>query len=648
MKHWYRRLPVKILCFILCLVFLCVAVADTVAAVIMVEENVYTVSKESFLDNETRDRIRYAANSIAYVTASGKSTVILNDYKTDTSNIRYKVVSDKNEILASNIEASKLTSYDNKWKYEYEYQIIYNGTSYDAEPVDTPNGSTSENVWTVYICLEEGLPVNDRYAVTAMLVDVAYTIRYAVYPILIVSLLLSVVCFVLLMCASGRRANSDEVHGGTFNRIPFDALLVLSVCACILMFQILDSARRLEDGFVVAFGLLLCFLSACIFIGLCMSFAARLKQGTLLTNTVIWRCCLLLRKILKYVWALLKRFGKRFKELVLGIPMIWRTLTGLLVFLLLSFLAYVVTCDNEEGFGALLWFISHSALTFLLLFAALYMRKLQKGGEALAKGDLAYQIDTEKMFWDFKKHGENLNRIADGMTVAVEERLQSERMKAELITNVSHDIKTPLTSIINYANLISDEECSSEKHKEYAEVLVRKSEHLKRLLEDLVEISKASTGNLDVALLPCDASVLLSQAAGEFEQRCEEADLKLVTAYPEKTIRIMADSRRIWRVFENLMINACKYSLPNSRVYLSLAQIGDEAHFVFRNTSKEPLNISPDELMERFVRGDESRSTEGNGLGLSIARSLTELQNGKMEIMIDGDLFKVTLKFNCI
>ena len=179
-------------------------------------------------------------------------------------------------------------------------------------------------------------------------------------------------------------------------------------------------------------------------------------------------------------------------------------------------------------------------------------------------------------------------------------------------------------------------------------MLVRKSEHLKRLLEDLVEISKASSGNLEIVLTPCDAGVLLTQAAGEFEQRCQAADLELITTQPETPVRIMADSRRIWRVFENLMNNACKYSLIGSRVYLSLERVGNNAVFTLRNTSRTALNISPDELMERFVRGDASRSTEGNGLGLSIARSLTELQGGSMDISIDGDLFKVILTFPII
>jgi signal transduction histidine kinase len=250
----------------------------------------------------------------------------------------------------------------------------------------------------------------------------------------------------------------------------------------------------------------------------------------------------------------------------------------------------------------------------------------------------------------FLKHAEHLNSIADGMTRAVEERMKSERMKTELITNVSHDIKTPLTSVINYADLISREETENEKIKEYTAVLTRQSTRLKKLIEDLVEASKASTGNLEVKLAPCEIGVLLTQAAGEYEQRLQEAGLTLLVKKPDTSLQILADGRRLWRVFDNLLGNICKYALSGTRVYLTLEEKsgGGMVTVAFKNTSRDPLDIPADELTARFVRGDASRSTEGNGLGLSIAQSLTALQNGKMEITVDGDLFKVTLTFPTI
>jgi signal transduction histidine kinase len=233
------------------------------------------------------------------------------------------------------------------------------------------------------------------------------------------------------------------------------------------------------------------------------------------------------------------------------------------------------------------------------------------------------------------------------MAIAVEDRMKSERMKTELITNVSHDIKTPLTSIINYASLIGQAPDGPDV-PEYSQVLLRQSEKLKRLIDDLVEASKASTGNLDVLLSPCDASVFLTQAAGEYEEKLQAADLTLVTKQPEKELRIMADGRRMWRIFDNLMNNICKYAQPGTRVYLSLEEKDGKALISFKNTSREALDISEAELMERFTRGDASRTTEGNGLGLSIAGSMAELQGGKLSLTVDGDLFKAVLTFPLI
>jgi signal transduction histidine kinase len=218
-------------------------------------------------------------------------------------------------------------------------------------------------------------------------------------------------------------------------------------------------------------------------------------------------------------------------------------------------------------------------------------------------------------------------------------------MKTELITNVSHDIKTPLTSIINYASLMGTTDPSDPKMAEYSEVVVRQSDKLKRLIEDLVEASKASTGNLEIVPAPLDAVTFVSQTAGEFKEKLEASNLNLITNAPEGPVMIMADGRRMMRIYDNLMNNICKYAQPGTRVYLSLEVQGNQAVTTFKNTSSAELNISADELVERFVRGDQSRNTEGNGLGLSIAKSMTELQGGSFKIDIDGDLFKVSLSF---
>ena len=247
------------------------------------------------------------------------------------------------------------------------------------------------------------------------------------------------------------------------------------------------------------------------------------------------------------------------------------------------------------------------------------------------------------MFWEFRRHGENLNSIADGMAIAVEQRIKSERLKTELITNVSHDIKTPLTSIVNYVDLLQRPELSQETRAEYLGVLARQSQRLKKLTEDLVEASKASTGSISVALVPTDLAELVNQAAAEYSERLKAGRLEPVIRFSGEDLTVLADGRLLWRVLDNLLGNVCKYALAGTRVYLDAEPAGDSVRLCVKNISRDPLNVSAEELLERFVRGDRARSSEGSGLGLSIARSLTELQKGSFSLAVDGDLFKAEI-----
>ena len=280
-----------------------------------------------------------------------------------------------------------------------------------------------------------------------------------------------------------------------------------------------------------------------------------------------------------------------------------------------------------------------------MVYVILAMKELRAGGDQLAAGNLDYKVPTDRLYGEFRRHGENLNNLRQGIQHAVEEQMKSERMKTELITNVSHDIKTPLTSIVSYVDLLKKEPMPTDQAKEYLDVLDRQAARLKKLIEDLVEASKASTGNLTVHFQPTDVNVLLSQSSGEYQERLAARDLSLVLTPAEEAPWISADGQLLWRVFENLLSNAQKYAMPGTRVYLSCQATEAEVAVTFRNISATPLNISAEELMDRFVRGDAARSTEGSGLGLSIARDLTQLQHGRFDLTIDGDLFKVVLTF---
>ena len=286
----------------------------------------------------------------------------------------------------------------------------------------------------------------------------------------------------------------------------------------------------------------------------------------------------------------------------------------------------------------------------LLVFYFIYRNanqtdKIHAAIEKLASGETSYKVDVNDFSSLEAELAEGLNRISDGLETALAEQVKSERLKADLITNVSHDIKTPLTSIINYVDLIKRQHIEDPTVQKYLEVLDQKSQRLKTLTEDLVEASRASSGNIKLEITNIDFVELVQQTTGEFEEKYAIRHLEIVNTLPNEVIMIEADGRRLWRVLENLYNNAFKYALEGTRVYVTIEDHGADVVFTIKNVSANPLNISPDELTERFVRGDVSRTTEGSGLGLSIAKDLTTLQGGKFELIIDGDLFKAQITF---
>lgn len=254
-------------------------------------------------------------------------------------------------------------------------------------------------------------------------------------------------------------------------------------------------------------------------------------------------------------------------------------------------------------------------------------------------------LDENNLEDEFKESAKYITDISNGLNNAIQESVKSERLKAELITNVSHDIKTPLTSIINYVDLLKQEDIENQKAKEYIQIIDSKSQRLKKLTEDLVEASKASSGAIKLKLEKININELIKQSIGEFKDKFNSKRLKIDTSYTNSNTVITADSRYLYRVIENLFSNISKYALENSRVYIEIQEKQDKVIIIIKNISKEKLNISSDELMQRFIRGNKARNTEGSGLGLSIAQSLTELQNGTFEIKIDGDLFKAQIEF---
>ena len=453
-----------------------------------------------------------------------------------------------------------------------------------------------------------------------------------------ISVIVMLLCFLFLMCGAGHRNNAEGIQRGVFFKVPFDLYAAFYGTIVILLLLLWFEVWSAQIEYVAMFSGFVAMAFAVVSTFFLTEFAVRLKVGGLWTNTVICRTMRFVGRAIRTVW-------RGVCAMFRGFPLILNTLIAYCGIVIMEFFGVCLFMRSESGLGLVLWLIEKLVLLLIVVYTALMCKRLLKGSEVLAEGRQDQTIDTSYMFGDLKVCADHLNSIGQGISKAVEERMKSERMKTELITNVSHDIKTPLTSIINYANLIAKEPSENEEITEYAEVLVRQSGRLKKLLEDLVEASKAASGNVDVDLRPCEVSVILSQAIGEYQQKMEEKRLELIVTQPKEEVSIMADGKHLWRVFDNLLNNICKYAREDSRVYLNVDTRGGSVDIIFRNMSKYALNVDGEELKERFVRGDKSRHMEGNGLGLSIAKSLTELQNGRMEVVTDGDLFKVILGF---
>ncbi len=482
---------------------------------------------------------------------------------------------------------------------------------------------------------------NSEVATMTRIISVCFAYSNLLLGVMVASALLALACFAFLMAAAGHRKGCEEIQSGITERLPFDVLTVLVATAGVILMQLLIGFSYGDANAAKLVAYVLIFeAAAALCLWWCMSFARRLKIGNVIKSCISIRLLLWCWRVFK---NLLDFVGRTLKGMAL-IPK-----ASVIIFGILFIEFFWIVGFGADGAALVFgWFIERAVLVLLTAYVLLCMKKLLKAGKEISQGNMDYHVDTGKMYGPLREHGEQLNRISEGMNKAVNERMKSEHFRTELITNVSHDIKTPLTSIINYVDLLEKEEIDNEKAREYLEVLSRQSARLKKLIDDLIEASKASTGNLNVSLERCELGVLIDQCAGEYAEKLKAAGLELVVTKPEEPVTIMADGRHMWRVFDNLLNNVCKYAMAGTRVYINLDKEAGRATVTFRNISAQQLNISGEELMERFVRGDSSRNTEGSGLGLSIARSLVQLQKGELELTVDGDLFKVTLKFRTV
>lgn len=491
------------------------------------------------------------------------------------------------------------------------------------------------------------------------------------YYILCLSILAaSVLCYFVLWvyltlkegkpCKIAQEGEKSKIILYQFDRIPSELVLLLAPATAyatawgiyIIGYLVESSGPQRSVRLLIASSVGLALFASCSFMLVYYSIVRRLKAHVFWKNTLLVRLMVWLGKWLGKIWRWMKKIALSVYN---DNSIIIRVILPYLLFLAVN----AVLCSIAMGL------ISYQDITCIIPIALLLLldtavavqqfrenrtrKRIVEGIEEITKGNLRYQIETHKMYGDNLILAQAVNSIGEGIRSAVETSMKDERLKADLITNVSHDIKTPLTSIINYVDLIKRENIQDEKIKGYIEVLDSKSQRLKQLTEDLVEASKISSGNIEYHLECINFVELIHQTLGEFSEKFEEKNLTVMAKFPEEAMPILADSRRIWRVIENLYNNIYKYAMPGTRVYMDMTKRQEEAQgyvtFAVKNISAQPLNINADELTERFIRGDVSRSTEGSGLGLSIAKNLTQAQNGSFTIYLDGDLFKVILEF---
>lgn len=644
MKKFIGNTALKILAVTLSFIVFFTMIISVVGSAIMLFSDFYTRDFATLEENIMQDLARDEIFKLTELYNSSDTAV--ESYYED-KNIMYNIENEHTGEITSNFNNEEyVASYSNS-EFIYRYVNSLDGSIYDDDEVNynheygyyyhyATNIEVYQTVnkvnFTIYI--PRKMEFTDRFFLVDKLINIGYDNRYTFIFLAVISLALCIVIYSYLFISVGHRSDTNDIKVAPFNNIPADIL------STIVFFAFFCGVSLLTElyGLVMTIALGVCVLVALYFVALwyLMSVTVQAKSKTLFNHTFLY-----------WMFKKLKKIGGLVKHIFKNLATVYKAVLVIAVFWVFTLI--FMGLNAYENDNLIIGFIAIAAIaSIVIVLAAIAFQRVKVGGEKIVNGDLENKIDTSYMFGDIKDFAESLNNINQGLQNAIDDKMRSERFKTELITNVSHDIKTPLTSIVNYVDLIKKENCDNQKINQYIEVLDRQSNRLKKLIEDLVEASKASTGNLSVELTKCNLSVLINQAVGEFSEKLEAKNLQVVQSIENQELYIMADGKRLWRVFDNLLNNICKYAMSGTRVYIDLICENNKAIITFRNISEQPINLSSEELTERFVRGDRSRNTEGSGLGLSIAKSLTELQNGYFEISTDGDLFKAKLTFNII
>lgn len=569
-------------------------------------------------------------NLAYYVRHNGKVYSNVTSREKATSCSAYmtiqKTASDEYEVQFSNFKNTYISS-------TYVTSLMQNLDSL------TPDDKLYIGIYTTY-------PYEDTFRQDNQIFSEYYSYTFPALVIGVVTAIAAIWLFVHILRRSGRISGDDTaVYLTPIDRIPVEILFIVGLAELIVIFAALESMAVSDSRSIAEITSLEYIMVVGCFEGLyllgitwLLSIVRQVKAGCLWQHSLIRSGYIFCRKLVQTV-SRQKNLAAKTAECFA----FYLLINGVLILML------ILGVDNSAplaSLGALLLIIGFNVYILILqIRKAKGEESIREATKALAEGDLEYVAPKMKRLYTEQEIIDNIDHLSDGLHKAIEKSLYDERMKTELITNVSHDIKTPLTSIINYVELIKREEVDNEKVQHYLEVLDKKSQRLKQLTEDLVEVSRISSGNIELERVPIDFGELLRQAMGEFEDKFTEHELKMVERIPEEAHMIFADGRRTFRIMDNLLQNIYKYAMPGTRVYIDLTCENERVRLEIKNISKAPLNIEVSELMERFVRGDQSRTTEGSGLGLSIARDLVRMQDGEFQIYLDGDLFKVVIEF---
>ena len=571
---------------------------------------------------------------------------VINYNSTSISNyINYIIIDEENGNMFTNIRSSNYIEEINKLKNEkknwtYEDENI-------STNINTINKESAKYIISPYYSIDnlQGYKIYSNIDPSSLSYSNSLYVQQAVYNIfkehqnlptylIPISAISLIVMIVYLIWATGHEKGKEGIVLNSLDKISYEIIttVIIFIIGMMMSFAIASIETQIPQKILMSV-FLLCYLIgyACLAV-LVSTTIRRLKAKQFIRSFLIYKICVWMKRTIKKIFIKItdkKNANRKITIIYWGFVII----------------SMILSSMTSSGIGLLLlvgfWIWAYYKLIQ-------YNKKIQKINEALKniyEGNPNVKLNEEELEGTLKIMAKYINDIAGGFTNAIEQSLKSERLKTELITNVSHDIKTPLTSIINYVDLLKKEDINNAQIEQYIAILDKKSQRLKKLIEDLVEASKVSSGNVKLNIETIDLKELLNQTVGEFEDKLERKKLKLEMDLPNENVLIKADNRYLYRVIENVFSNISKYALENSRVYIKLYEENKSVKLEIKNISKDKLNISAEELMQRFVRGDKSRYTEGSGLGLSIAQSLTEMQGGEFKIDIDGDLFKVEIKW---